>query len=769
MPMGAVIEMFSFLMPANRAHSIQPAPQTALKVLLGLAVSLLAMLGPGASQGLAVVTTVGTTAYGVTPPSITLTEGDPSEFTNSHGHSVVSEANVYAIYWDPADEYHGDWQQVIDTFLHNAGAASGSLEAVFAVNEQYTDKTGQHAAYKDIFHGAYTDVDAYPTSNNCADPNPLGSKDAITCLTDTQIQSELKTFISQHDLPTGMKSIFYILTPPGVTVCLDGGGPKGRCSDFAWEARPVKSKGTAVNLCRPVTDINEISNCLSEAPEPPAPKEETANLESYKNSFCSYHSAISPTDPIEGDSKTILYGMIPWTAGGLGDGRLAVENRTPAYFCQDGGFDPVSTPREQEETNPAEQEPNQIGLGPDGFYDHGLSDLIVNQIAVEQQDIVTDPLLNAWHDPSGNEVVDECRNWFALTAGGSASPGETGLESSDAGSLVNQTLNGGTYYVNTAFNLAATQLPYPAIPCLPGVRLEPQFTAPNTVNAGELVAFDGMESDITLDAGTSFSSAGVPKATYATYTWNFGDGTPTVTGQAPGAPSVNSPGIAPCSATWEEPCAASAYHSYQYGGTYEVTLTVTDTGGNTASVTEPIAVDGQPAPTPPPPPPPTPSSTPSSGSSSGAGGSSGSGGGTSQGQTGTTSSVPAPLVKASVASTSLKNVKSGGIAVRYSVNEQVAGSVQVLLESSVAKRLGIKGPAATGLAKGSPSETVIGTALLVTTKAGTGTVHIKFASKTAARLARSHKLKLILRLVARNASRTHPLSTTTQSTVVLSG
>ncbi len=775
MPMGAVIEMFSFLMPANRAHSDQPARrtahQTALKMLLGLVVSLLAMLGPGASQGLAVVTTVGTSTYGVTPSSITLREGDPSAFANSQGHSVVSEANVYAIYWDPDDEYHGDWQQVIDTFLQNAGAASGSLGAVFAVDEQYTDKAGQHAAYKDIFHGAYTDVDAYPTSNNCADPNPLGSGDAIACLTDTQIQSELKTFISQHDLPTGMKSIFYLLTPPGVTVCLDGGGSNGHCSDFEWETRPVGSKGAIVNLCRPVTNINKISNCLAEAPEPPAPKEEIANPKSFDDSFCSYHSAISPTNPIEGDSKTILYGMIPWTAGGLGDGHLFVENRTPAYFCQDGGFDPVSTPREQEESSPVEQEPNQIGLGPDGFYDHGLSDLIVNQIAVEQQDIVTDPLLDGWHDPAGNEVVDECRNWFALTTGGSPAPSEIGLESADAGSLLNQTLNGGTYYLNTAFNLAARQLPYPAIPCLPGVRLEPQFTAPNTVNTGELVSFNGMESDITLDAGTSFSSSGVSKATYATYTWNFGDGTPTVTGQAPGAPSVNSPGIAPCSATWEEPCAASAYHSYRYGGNYEVTLTVTDTGGNTASVTEPITVDGEPAPSPAPTPPPTPtpSTTPSSGSSSGAGGSSGSGGGTSQGQTGTTSSVPAPVVTALVASTSLKNVKSSGIAVRYTVNEQVAGSVQVLLESSVAKHLGIKGPLATGLANGTPSEIVIGTAVIVTTKAGNGTVHIKFSSKTAARLARSHKLKLMLRLVARNASRTHPLSTTKLSTVVLSG
>ncbi len=68
---------------------------------------------------------------------------------------------------------------------------------------------------------------------------------------------------------------------------------------------------------------------------------------------------------------------------------------------------------------------------------------------------------------------------------------------------------------------------------------------------------------------------------------------------APGAPLVNSPGVSPCGAAqWEAPCAASAYHSYKYGGTYEVTLTVTDVGGNTASVKEPITVVGPPEPKP---------------------------------------------------------------------------------------------------------------------------------------------------------------------------
>ena len=48
---------------------------------------------------------------------------------------------------------------------------------------------------------------------------------------------------------------------------------------------------------------------------------------------------------------------------------------------------------------PHEQEPNQQKCpNTNGACDYGLSDLIINQISVEQQNIVTDPLLNAWQD-----------------------------------------------------------------------------------------------------------------------------------------------------------------------------------------------------------------------------------------------------------------------------------------------------------------------------------------------------------------------------------
>jgi hypothetical protein len=788
---------------------------------LALVASIMLALLFSAPPAGAFLTTVEGTNVGLQPRSVEAFDGrlrwdplvepevmpSPESFANEAGNPVVSASKIYAIYWDPTDHYHGDWQHVIDGFLQNMGTASGALDNVFAVDAQYTDKANKHALFKSTFQGAYTDTDAYPTSG-CEDPHPLNPLDLIgpekgknwrgeslyepICLTDQQIRKELETFIAQHSLQKGMETIFYLLTPPAVTVCLDQGGNNGHCSDFRGTVAQAEADVREKRLVEEEERDAELLGELHKKEEIEKSYVEPEALKSYNNSFCSYHNAIDASNS-SGGENTILYGVVPWAAGGLGDAQLIQEDRITAYECQDGGYDPSSKPVENHEEKkektekeieedkhktlkqqqeileqellegPHPEEPNQVKCpSPDGGCDTGLADLIINQIAVEQQDIVTDPLLNAWQDPKGNEATDECRDWFAPVLGGNSGA----QEEADAGTLFNQVLSSGDYYLNTAFNLAALKLPYPGVPCLPGVSLLPQFTAPNPVNAGEIVSFDGMESDISLGADTVFSPTGEPHTGYATYTWNFGDGSAPVVGYAPGAPLVNSPGVSPCGAAqWEAPCAASAYHSYKYGGTYEVTLTVTDVGDNTASVKEPVTVVGppepKPEPTPTPTPAPAPAPTPSTTTPGGSGSSGGSGG------TGTTTTTPPPVLGASVTSKSLKKALSSGLPVRYNTNEQVAGNIEVLLESSTAKRLGITGATATGLPAGTPKSIVVGTAVLVTTKAGQGTIRVKFSSRAAARLKHVHKLKVTLRLFARNASRQAPQTTTMLSTVVL--
>ncbi len=730
-------------------------------------------LSPAVAPAGAVVTEAGGPKVGLQPRSTLLFPGEtakagvplypkdpafPEKFANPSGAPVLASSRVYAIYWDPTDNYYGEWQNSIDTFLQAMGSGSGSLGSVFAVDSQYTDAANQHASYRSTFMGAVTDTEKYPAPT-CVDPHPLlgtsspgHEPNQIACLTDKQVRAQLESFIVQHSLAKGMGTIFDVLTPPGVTVCLnETGGSTGHCSDYEGE-----------------------------------PGEE-----SYEHSFCSYHSDINPDKAASGDASTILYAVIPWTAGGFGDwglGQLGEESMPPGFPCQDGGINPISKPqieqpekpktlttKEQEEFNNAKpeekvqkekerllegphvEEPNQLlnEPGPEGAHAYGLSDVIINQIAVEQENTVTDPLLDGWQDSAGNEATDECRNFFAS---GGVSGTASANEFTDGGTLSNQKVGAKSYYLNNAFNLAALKLPYPAVPCLGGVNLIPQFTAPNPVNSEEIVGFDGMESDIALDAGTAYNAKGEAKPTYATYTWNFGDGTPTVTGYAPGQAPGNPPSSL-CEEPWLPPCAGSTFHVYKYGGEYEVTLTVTDVGGNTATAAQKIKVVGPPAPG-------------SSGSGAGAGGSGtgvGSGVFTPPGGPGGSSTLPRPVATAAATSSSLKQVARNGLVVHYTVNEQVAGRFEVLLEAAAAHHLGISGPVAINLPAGSPKSLVIGHALLVTTKGGKSSVRIKFAPSVAKHLRHAHKVKLTLRLTARNASAQNPLFTTVMSTVVLHG
>ncbi|HTY95754.1 MAG TPA: PKD domain-containing protein, partial [Solirubrobacteraceae bacterium] len=286
-------------------------------------------------------------------------------------------------------------------------------------------------------------------------------------------------------------------------------------------------------------------------------------------------------------------------------------------------------------------------------------------------------------------------------------------------------------------NLAAERLTFPGVFCMPGISLEPEFNAISPVEPNEIVGFDAGDSIITLNAGVHYV-AGKPEPTYAKMKWNFGDGTETE-GYAPGSPK--------CEAPWLTECAESVYHTYTKPGTYTVTLTVKDVGGNVDSVSHEITVVGTPEEA---------VVTPPASSTSSPSGSSPSvvtspppvpGGTTASGAT-----VPLPVATAYVLSHSLKTALSKGVAVRYQVNEQVAGHFEVLLGQKTAKHLKIHGSMATGLPAGSEPEVIIGTALVVTLKGGGSTTHVILTKSATSHLRHVKKLPLSLRLTVRNAA-----------------
>ena len=114
---------------------------------------------------------------------------------------------------------------------------------------------------------------------------------------------------------------------------------------------------------------------------------------------------------------------------------------------------------------------------------------------------------------------------------------------------------------------------------IPGVCLHhtvststPNSPSPNPVNSGKSSASTGW----SLTSPSTLRSATRPSGVAAAELRDLHvelrrRHAHTVSGYAPGAPACEEP--------WLSPCAASVFHSYQYGGTYEVTLTVTDVGG----------------------------------------------------------------------------------------------------------------------------------------------------------------------------------------------
>ena len=668
-----------------RPHLLRPrSGRTATKLLVGLLAAVIASVAYAtiAAPAQAIVEKVGSTSVGLQPRVVSaLQDGNllfmpevepaieyeplPETFENPDANPVLHGSNVYVDYWDPTFHYHNDWKREIDRFWEAVNQAENTGENVFATDEQYTDISDVPAYNRIDYRGSYSDTTPYPASG-CEDPHPLNPNPfskikPITCLTDAQIKAHLNSFIEAHKLPKGLNTVYYVLTPPAVAVCLDGGGESGHCSTF----------------------------------------EEPTSTKSYKNSFCSYHGDINPSNLEAGNGETILYGVIPWTAGGWGDGQLDEEDQfTEAPYCQDGGFNAehkeewegelqTMTPTQWEEYDEMkneekekelerliggahEQEPNQQKCPTeDGFCDVGLADLIINQLAVEQQDIVTDPLLHSWQDAVGNEVTDECRNFFEVTLGGSnGAKIETGA--APCSTRNSPAANG----ISASPSISPRErLNFPGIPCEGGINLKPEFNAISPVAVNQTVGFDSGESDITLNSAVRYAQTGAQEKNFAKVTWNFGDGSPEVTGSAPGSPVCEEP--------WLPECAESVFHSYTAGGTYTVTLTITDVGGNTASVSHQVTVIGPPPEksTPPPPAPPAPEG---GGSSPNVvnGGVTGSGNG---GTTATGVSVPDPVATAAVVSSSLKTALKKGVAVHYQVNEQVAGRFEVLMGQKMAQ------------------------------------------------------------------------------------
>ena len=450
---------------------------------LGMAVLVAALVATPAS---AILAKVGGHGYGVTPINGVNPENLPGAYRAPgsaglaggtrvrnfdgppqgggrllyHGGPVMHSTTTHVIYWDPSEEFTATTKEIVTSFFTDIAHDSGLGSNVFAVAGQYKDGSG-NAAYSSTFAPALSDTDAYPTSGNCTVPNEVDLGPLYTqCLFDSQLQSELSEFITAHSLPKGPTQLYFVLLPHKVVTCLAG---------------VVEGKQVCSN-----------------------------------NFYCAYHSYIAP-----GTASEVIYADIPFS----------LLDSSFVKGCQDDGNELI-------------QHPNGDTAGTNEST--RFADVALKEISHEYIEATTDPLVSfssAWFDANGQEIGDKCNgvdppnpeeengigydaNSFLPTLGGSA-----GSEN-----LVNQSINAGSYYLQSEWDNATAA-------CL----MKPALSG---------AVFTPSSASVVVGTQVSFSGTAVDPYGGLGFTWSFGDGG-TGTGSSPS-------------------------HTYAAPGVYTVTMTPKD-------------------------------------------------------------------------------------------------------------------------------------------------------------------------------------------------
>jgi hypothetical protein len=192
--------------------------------VLAIAVLTMAMLAAGASSACAVIVKLSsgrTVSYqplhGVATAQSLLQPFLSTEALVYHGGPVMLTNTNYTFYWAPSGSpaYPAGYQTGVDRYLEDLAHDSGGNQNVDSVATQYTNASAAHVKYSSHFAGAIVDTDPYPKN---------GCKAAAICLTDAQLQTELKAYVSAHALPKDLAHEYFILTPPGVESCFTSSG-----------------------------------------------------------------------------------------------------------------------------------------------------------------------------------------------------------------------------------------------------------------------------------------------------------------------------------------------------------------------------------------------------------------------------------------------------------------------------------------------------------------------------------------------------------------
>jgi hypothetical protein len=123
---------------------------------------------------------------------------------------------ITPIWWQPTGGryvFPSVYEHLLDQYVHDIAAASGSTDNVFSVLTEYyqtVDGLKKYLTYKFTAGTPVVDTAAFP-ANGCK-PAPGTS----ACITDAQLRAQLRAVIASHKLPTTLAYYYPVFFPPGV-------------------------------------------------------------------------------------------------------------------------------------------------------------------------------------------------------------------------------------------------------------------------------------------------------------------------------------------------------------------------------------------------------------------------------------------------------------------------------------------------------------------------------------------------------------------------
>ncbi|HEV2593386.1 MAG TPA: hypothetical protein VGU02_15995 [Gaiellaceae bacterium] len=121
---------------------------------------------------------------------------------------------TYAIYWVPSGySVSSNYESVINQYFTDVAADSGKTTNVYDAGTQYNDSTG-YVTTTSHFAGSVVDTNPFPASG-CTDT----VSQTTVCLSDAQIQTEVKRVATANGWPQNTGTEFFMFTAKNVGSC----------------------------------------------------------------------------------------------------------------------------------------------------------------------------------------------------------------------------------------------------------------------------------------------------------------------------------------------------------------------------------------------------------------------------------------------------------------------------------------------------------------------------------------------------------------------